>query len=652
MNHTLRYVARTDRGLLRANNQDSVFAGDRLLVVADGMGGHVAGDTASRLAVAAFAPLDAVDPTGVDLLGPLEKAVHDGNNAISEMVLADPDLEGMGTTVTALLFDGKRLGVAHVGDSRAYLWRGGVLSQITHDDTFVQSLIDEGRITEDEASRHPQRSLLLRALNGGESEPTLQMREANVGDRYLVCSDGLCGVISAEAIADTLASYETIEAADRLIELALRGGGPDNVTVIVADVVDVGSEINDDSGISTGGIDPLDADATGPLGGIKFTRRMPRIALPQELSVSELAAQAAAARPGDAGAEPLPGSSGGPAGPDTDDGTDADLDADGDLESDPDRERDERDAQLAASELRASLMGPPPSRTRRWMRRAGFGLAMVVLLIVGAVLGIKWVGTRYFVADNAGQVTVFRGVDGSVLGAELSSAQENSCLGLGGDCVPIYTADLVPAARDQVIAGINASDLQDARAIVVRLNGQLLPLCPEPGAQALGSGATGTNTPSSTAASGSSGSTTPAVENPPVPSGLGFTPANEPGMTGTGNNSVPGPSAATDSESGSAANGSAGGDFGNTGGIIIGAGTAASAAAVTGASSTTPSDAATADAAGGAAGTTDFTTATTATTATTSTTATTATTVLTPTVSGSTISAPAAVPGVSCRVAR
>ena len=207
------------------------------------------------------------------------------------MVAENPDLEGMGTTVTALLFDGTRLGIAHVGDSRAYLWRAGVLSQITHDDTFVQSLIDEGRITEAEAAIHPQRSLLLRAINGSDVEPSLINREVRVGDRYLICSDGLSGVISAEAIADTLASYETSDAADRLIELALRGGGPDNVTVVVADVVDTGESPDPDDDVPAS---PLDADATGPMESMRFTRRMPRVPLPKEPDVTELAARAQA----------------------------------------------------------------------------------------------------------------------------------------------------------------------------------------------------------------------------------------------------------------------------------------------------------------------------------------------------------------------
>ena len=204
MSHVLRYAARTDRGLLRANNQDSVFAGDRLLVIADGMGGHAAGDVASRLVVAAFVDLDEL-PLGSDMVRPLTDATREGNSAIAEMVDENPELDGMGTTLTALLFDGPVVALAHVGDSRAYLYRNGVLHQISHDDTFVQSLVDDGRITADEAAHHPQRSLLLRALNGTEMDPSITMRETSAGDRFLICSDGLSDVVSPEAIADALA---------------------------------------------------------------------------------------------------------------------------------------------------------------------------------------------------------------------------------------------------------------------------------------------------------------------------------------------------------------------------------------------------------------------------------------------------------------
>jgi serine/threonine protein phosphatase PrpC len=233
----LRYAARSDRGLIRGNNQDSVYAGPRLLAVADGMGGHAAGDIASKVVIAALAPLDDDAPSG-DMLQALREAVFDGSEHLREYIRERPQVEGMGTTLTAILFAGGRLALCHVGDSRAYLLRDGQLSQITHDDTFVQTLIDDGRITPEEANHHPQRSLLLRALNGQDVEPALTMREARAGDRYLLCSDGLSGVVSEETLAHALEDPDPQSTADRLIELALRGGGPDNITVIVADVVD------------------------------------------------------------------------------------------------------------------------------------------------------------------------------------------------------------------------------------------------------------------------------------------------------------------------------------------------------------------------------------------------------------------------------
>jgi serine/threonine protein phosphatase PrpC len=233
----LRYAARSDRGLVRANNEDSVYAGARLLALADGMGGHAAGEVASQLVIAALAHLDDDEPGG-DLLAKLDSAVRSGNAAIAAQVEMEPDLEGMGTTLTAILFAGNRLGLVHIGDSRGYMMRDGELTQITKDDTFVQTLVDEGRITREEAHSHPQRSLIMRALTGHEVEPTLTMREARAGDRYLLCSDGLSDPVSDETIHEALQIPDVAESAYRLIELALRGGGPDNVTVVVADVVD------------------------------------------------------------------------------------------------------------------------------------------------------------------------------------------------------------------------------------------------------------------------------------------------------------------------------------------------------------------------------------------------------------------------------
>ena len=433
MTHQLRFAARSDRGLLRSNNQDSVYAGERLLVVADGMGGHAAGDLASRVVVAAFVPLDE-NPPGADLIAPLRRAMDAGNDAIADLVAEDPELDGMGTTATALLFDGPRMGLAHIGDSRAYLYRNGVLHQLSHDDTFVQSLVDDGRITEDEAAHHPQRNLLLRALNGSEPEPMLVVREISVGDRFLICSDGLSGVVSAEAIADTLAGTDTDRVADTLIELALIGGGPDNVTVIVADVLDVGPE---PAGVPAGH-DPEDPEATGPLLPIHMTQRMPRVPLPV-LSDEEAAERAAAQRA---------------------------------MEHGP-HEDDEDDDDTAGA---VDGLTSPPDRPR-WRRRTALALALVVLLGVAITGSLLWVRTQYYVGAQNGQVVVFRGVDGSVLGVQLSSVAENSCPDDPAGCVPLQLSDLVPAARNQVNTGITAGSLADARSVMQRLTGQMLPTC-------------------------------------------------------------------------------------------------------------------------------------------------------------------------------
>jgi PPM family protein phosphatase len=236
----LRYAARSDVGLLREINEDSGYAGPRLLVIADGVGGHAAGEVASAVAVGVLSSLDEDSPGG-DLLERLATAVTRANSHLRDMVSGDPDLSGMGTTVTALLRAGSRFGLVHVGDSRGYLLREGKLQQITRDHTFVQSLLDEGRITAEEADQHPQRNLITNALDGREDvELDLSVRETRPGDRYLLCSDGLSGVVSEETLRDTLADEASTDVAvERLVELALKGGGPDNITAIVADVVEV-----------------------------------------------------------------------------------------------------------------------------------------------------------------------------------------------------------------------------------------------------------------------------------------------------------------------------------------------------------------------------------------------------------------------------
>ncbi|GGM01770.1 protein phosphatase 2C domain-containing protein [Micromonospora yangpuensis] len=238
MTLTLRYAAHSDRGLIRDGNQDSVYAGPRLLAVADGMGGMAAGDVASNIVIGALAPLDE-DVPGDALVDALRSAVGTANQQLRDTVEANPQLEGMGTTLTATLFSGSKIGMVHIGDSRAYLQRNGEFAQITKDDTYVQMLVDEGRISPEEASSHPQRSLLTRALDGRDIDPEYSVRQVLTGDRYLICSDGLSGVVSAETIADTMREYtDPQQCVERLVQLALRGGGPDNITVIIADATD------------------------------------------------------------------------------------------------------------------------------------------------------------------------------------------------------------------------------------------------------------------------------------------------------------------------------------------------------------------------------------------------------------------------------
>ena len=238
----LRYAARTDLGLgPKSRNEDSGYAGPHLLVLADGMGGHAAGDVASSMIVGELAPLDGQSIGAESALAKLGKSVRAANARLSAAMKDDPDLSGMGSTTIAMLRSGNKLAMAHIGDSRAYLLRDGALSQLTKDHSFVQQLVDEQRISTDEAEDHPQRSLVTRVMTGQEDdEPDLSMRELKVGDRYLLCSDGLSDFVRRDILTEILAEAATPEdAADRCIEVALRASARDNVTVVVADVVDL-----------------------------------------------------------------------------------------------------------------------------------------------------------------------------------------------------------------------------------------------------------------------------------------------------------------------------------------------------------------------------------------------------------------------------
>ncbi|WP_431952392.1 MerR family transcriptional regulator [Actinacidiphila sp. bgisy167] len=234
-NHALelRYAALSDAGLVRPGNQDTAYAGDRLLAVADGFGGE--GAPAGAAAVDALKALD----TGADgSSGGLLDVLQDALERADETVRGYAD---SGTTLTALLWSGERLALVHIGDSRAYLLRDGDLFRITHDHTMVQSMVDEGRLTEDEAVSHPQRSLLVRALGSGTRtagrQPDLRLHDPRPGDRYLLCTDGLSTVVPDEELRRVLASGAAPgEAVRTLVELANAAGGPDNVSCVVADV--------------------------------------------------------------------------------------------------------------------------------------------------------------------------------------------------------------------------------------------------------------------------------------------------------------------------------------------------------------------------------------------------------------------------------
>ncbi len=271
MSLVLRTAAFTDIGLGRTNNEDSACAGPRLAVVADGIGGMPAGEQASAVVVRQLAlldpdaqpaqPLPDTTPPSGQAIGPVHPAeaptiriilpgdpadpvaaLRDGvaaaNRTIRQLIDIDEHTEAMGTTVTAVLVAGDQIGLLHVGDSRAYLLHGGKFEQITRDDTYVQTLVDEGLISEMDARSHPRRSVVMQAVQGLGYEPATSVRTPAPGDRYLLCSDGLTDVVFDEAIHNALEMEpDPARCAALLVRLALQNGAPDNVTVIIADVV-------------------------------------------------------------------------------------------------------------------------------------------------------------------------------------------------------------------------------------------------------------------------------------------------------------------------------------------------------------------------------------------------------------------------------
>jgi len=415
MTLAIRYAIRSDVGLLREGNEDSAYAGPHLLAIADGMGGHAAGEVASTVAISALTGLD--DDVPVDhMLDALAGAVASANSTLHEMSVKDPSVEGMGTTLTALLWSGSTVAVCHIGDSRAYLLRDGEFHQITRDHTLVQSLVDDGRLSPAQAATHPQRSLVMRALQSGtEAEPDLSIIQAEAGDRYLLCSDGLSDVVSEETLRETLTKFtDRDQAVTQLIELAIRGGGPDNITCIVADVVD--SEAG-----------PVTAQNSVVVGAASNGDGRPRL---RSDSPAERAARLT--RAGTPGADvtgiSLPG---GP--PSADGGRAADQDG-------------------GRAEHRAAR--------RRWPIVTTILILLVVVVVGGGYAAWRYTQSQYYVGTDGNQVIIYRGVNQKVLGMSLSGVYQKTGIPLSK----------VPASdKGAVQSTTPATSLADARKTVANI---------------------------------------------------------------------------------------------------------------------------------------------------------------------------------------
>jgi len=239
--HFFETSARSAIGLVRQGNEDSAFASAQLIAVADGMGGHAAGEVASRIAVQVLQKLaptlsaEDIDEDSVEDL--LMRSLHSIDAEIAAVTDEDVEKRGMGTTLTALLIRDSRIALLHVGDSRCYRLRGNTLEQLSNDHTVIQELLDQGAISEAEAAEHPQRSMLTQALRGdGDVTPVLQMYEIKKGDRYLLCSDGLSGVLTDKEIKVGLKKSDKDEAIKFLNDATYINGAPDNVTILIADI--------------------------------------------------------------------------------------------------------------------------------------------------------------------------------------------------------------------------------------------------------------------------------------------------------------------------------------------------------------------------------------------------------------------------------
>jgi serine/threonine protein phosphatase PrpC len=406
----LDFAAISDVGRVRKDNQDSGYAGPWLLSVCDGVGGAARGDIASSTAIQQLRKLD--EPPSEDLLGQVAGALHRAHDRIGELVDEEPSLNGTSTTATVALFDGTRLGFGHVGDSRAYLYRAGEITQLTKDHTFVQSLIDEGRITEDEARVHPHRNLILKALDGiHEAEPDLFHIGLAEGDRILLCSDGASGVLDDQRLADILSTGGPDYAAVELVRASLEAGSSDNVTCIVADVVDGSTPIEDPQPVLVGAAAELKRRSRGAKGSLFRGHRS-----------------------GDTGElEPV--------------AAEIPDDVPFAISSDP---LDPEQARYA----------PRPPRRFVWLKRLLAAFVVVGILWVGLAGAWSWSQQQYYVGEQDGAVVIFRGLNADLPGVSLSSPYETTDVEL--DKLSEFDAG-------KVREGIDAGSLDDARRAVDNL---------------------------------------------------------------------------------------------------------------------------------------------------------------------------------------
>jgi len=396
-------------GKIRSNNQDSGYAGTQLFVVADGMGGHAGGDVASAIAIRRIRETDRAYTSPGDAEFALQSSLIAANQLLAETVFEHQELTGMGTTVSALLRVGDSMAVAHIGDSRVYLFREGELSQITADHTFVQRLVDSGRISPEEAAVHPRRSVLMRVLGDVDAAPEIDTATLGTqpGDRWLLCSDGLSSYLAEERIKKALASdLDAEQVAKRLVKETLDHGAPDNVTIVVVDVDESGDSSSEPPVTVGSAATPLTFE--GEAG--RKPLRLPTILL-HPLKV--------ATTPEDSHFEP---------------------------------ESDEYLAELIAEDKR-----------RRRRRRTTWSIAVLVALgalVAGLVLAYQWTQDHYYVGAEDGTVVIYQGVQQGLGPWSLSSVHEETS---------VRVADLPNYTQQSVADTISADDLADARAIVERL---------------------------------------------------------------------------------------------------------------------------------------------------------------------------------------